>query len=133
MQQRVALARTLATNPDILLMDEPFGALDTQTKRFMQDLLLKIIDETKKTVLFVTHDVDEAVFMSDRVFLMSARPGTVKEIINVPLERPRIPKIEFSDKYNRIYNKVQRSISKESLKTLEGSVADIIKEVYKKK
>jgi NitT/TauT family transport system ATP-binding protein len=90
MKQRVALARTLAYNPDILLMDEPFGALDTQTRVLMQEELLRIWEANQKTILFVTHSVDEAVALSDRVVVMTARPGTVKASITVPFRRPRI-------------------------------------------
>jgi NitT/TauT family transport system ATP-binding protein len=89
MQQRVAIARTLAVRPAVVLMDEPFGALDAQTRGEMQQLLLRIWDETASTILFVTHDVEEAIYLADRIFIMSAHPGTILEDLQVPFERPR--------------------------------------------
>jgi ABC-type nitrate/sulfonate/bicarbonate transport system ATPase subunit len=89
MQQRTAIARALANDPRMLLMDEPFGALDHQTRELMQELLLGIWEEQRKTVLFVTHDIDEAVFMGSRVIVMSARPGRIKLDRAVPLAHPR--------------------------------------------
>ena len=89
MMQRVAIARALANDPQILLMDEPFGALDSQTRLQMQQLLLKVWEHSKKTVLFVTHDIDEAILLGDRIFVMGARPGRIKEILDVPIDRPR--------------------------------------------
>jgi ABC-type nitrate/sulfonate/bicarbonate transport system ATPase subunit len=89
MQQRVAIARALANDPRMLLMDEPFGALDHQTRELMQELLLGIWEAEKKTVLFVTHDIDEAVFMGSRVVVMSARPGRIKLDLPVPFAHPR--------------------------------------------
>ncbi|CRL50431.1 MULTISPECIES: ABC transporter ATP-binding protein [Pseudomonas] len=89
MMQRVAIARALANDPQILLMDEPFGALDSQTRLQMQQLLLRVWGNSKKTVLFVTHDIDEAVLLGDRVYVMGARPGRIKQILDVPIERPR--------------------------------------------
>ena len=89
MQQRVAIARALANGPRMLLMDEPFGALDHQTRELMQELLLGIWEAERKTVLFVTHDIDEAVFMGSRVVVMSARPGRIKLDVAVPLAHPR--------------------------------------------
>jgi ABC-type nitrate/sulfonate/bicarbonate transport system ATPase subunit len=89
MQQRTALARALANGPRMLLMDEPFGALDHQTRELMQELLLSIWEAERKTVLFVTHDIDEAVFMGSRVVVMSARPGRIKLDRSVPLAHPR--------------------------------------------
>ena len=89
MKQRVALARALANDPQVLLMDEPFGALDSQTRSIMQELLLSIWERSHKTVLFVTHDIDEALFLADHVYVMSARPGRILESIDVKLDRPR--------------------------------------------
>ncbi len=89
MQQRVAIARALALRPSILLMDEPFGALDAQTRSLMQELLLSIWERDRLSVLFVTHDIDEAIFLADRICVLSAKPGRVREIIDVHLPRPR--------------------------------------------
>lgn len=89
MQQRANLARALAADPEMLLMDEPFAALDAQTREFMQQELLKIWSKTRKTVLFITHQIDEAIFLSDRVVVMSARPGRIKAIFDIDIPRPR--------------------------------------------
>lgn len=89
MKQRVAIARALANDPAVLLMDEPFGALDSQTRHSMQQLLLRVWDHTKKTVLFVTHDIDEAILLGDRVVVMSGRPGKILEELAINFPRPR--------------------------------------------
>ena len=99
MQQRVGLARVLAVDPKVLLMDEPFGALDEQTKRIMQTLLLEIWERDRKTVVFVTHSIDEALLLGDRVVIMSPRPGRIHEILDVPLPRPRDHDIEAQADY----------------------------------
>lgn len=89
MQQRVGLARALAVDPDVLLMDEPFGALDAQTRQLMQRELLEIWEKNRKTILFVTHDIDEAILLADRIFVMGVNPREIVEQINVPFDRPR--------------------------------------------
>ena len=89
MKQRVAIARAMANDPEVLLMDEPFGALDSQTRTVMQQLLLKVWEKDSKTVIFVTHDIEEALFLGDIIYVMSARPGRFIDKITVPLPRPR--------------------------------------------
>ena len=89
MKQRVAIARALANEPEIILMDEPFGALDAQTRNTLQNELLRIWQEEKRTIIFVTHSVDEAVFLSDRIVILSKRPGTIKKIVEINIPRPR--------------------------------------------
>jgi NitT/TauT family transport system ATP-binding protein len=89
MRQRVSIARAFANDPDILLMDEPFSALDEQNKLLLQDELLRIWEESKKTVVFITHSVDEAVTLGDRIMIMSAQPGRIKQMVDVPFARPR--------------------------------------------
>ena len=106
MQQRVAIARTLAVRPDVILMDEPFGALDAQTRSDMQELLLRIWDETAATVLFVTHDVEEAVYLADRIFILSARPGNIVEDIPVPFGRPREPAMKQGREFHELQSHV---------------------------
>lgn len=99
MRQRVQLARTLACEPQVMLMDEPFGALDAQTRLDMQQLLISVWEQTQMTVLFVTHDVDEALLLADRVVLLTHRPATVADVI--PIERPRDPNAAFGEEYQR--------------------------------
>jgi NitT/TauT family transport system ATP-binding protein len=113
MQQRVAIARTLALRPSVILMDEPFGALDAQTRSEMQQLLLKIWDETASTILFVTHDVEEAIYLADRIFIMSAHPGTIVEDVQVPFDRPRELSLkqrnEFHDLQNYVLGRLRKA------------------------
>ncbi len=103
MKQRVAIARALVNDPRALLMDEPFGALDAQTRNVMQSELLRIWEEEKKTVVFVTHSVDEAIYLADRIVIMSARPGRIKDIIEIDLPRPRN---RTSPEVNRIRDRI---------------------------
>ena len=108
MRQRVALARTLAADPDVLLMDEPFGALDAQTRDFLQVQLLKLVQRERKTVVFVTHDVEEAVFLADRIVIFSARPAHVLEIVHVgdTLSGVRTLQTKESQAFFRLRNRV---------------------------
>jgi NitT/TauT family transport system ATP-binding protein len=111
MKQRVAIARTLAVDPVILLMDEPFGALDAQTRALMHEELLAIIRRTPKTIVFVTHDVREAVYLADRVAVMSARPGRIKEIVDTRFSGNKGTEIvhtrEFIDKVEHLWSLVR--------------------------
>ena len=110
MKQRTAIARTLAIHPDILLMDEPFGALDAQTRSLMQSELLRIWQRSPKTVIFVTHDVQEAVYLANRVIVMSARPGRVKAVVDIDIDRtqPGVQKSSaFVDKFEEIWDLVR--------------------------
>ncbi len=119
MQQRVGIARALANYPSVLLMDEPFGALDAQTRLMMQENLLSIWSEFNITVVFVTHDVDEAVFLADRVLVMSASPGSVIADLKVNLPRPRAPEIATSDDYMALKKQCLDHIRAESLRAFE--------------
>ncbi len=100
MRQRVNIARALAVNPEILLMDEPFGALDAQTREIMGEELLRIWEQDKKTTIFVTHDIDEAVFLSDKIVVMGRNPGHIKEVITVDLPRPRTSAMLDTERFN---------------------------------
>lgn len=116
MKQRVAIARTLAVDPDILLMDEPFGALDSQTRSLMHELLLNIWERDHKTVLFVTHDIEEAVFLADDIYLCSARPATIKSEIKVKFPRPRDFSLRTKPEFNAVKRQIQRIIREEAIK-----------------
>ncbi len=114
MQQRAAIARTLAIDPDILLMDEPFGALDAQTRRIMQEELLTIWRATRKTVVFVTHDVAEAVFLADHISVMSARPGRITQVVEASFNRSEDPAIHksplFTDMVENVWQMVRHEV-----------------------
>jgi len=114
MQQRVNLARALAADPVVLLMDEPFAALDAQTREFMQAELLKIWSKAKKTVVFITHQISEAIYLADRVVVMSARPGRVKEIFRVPFGRPRDLSLKREPRFLALEDSVWKLIEEES-------------------
>ena len=116
MQQRVALARALANDPKILLLDEPFGALDNQTRVLMQELLLSIWEQHKKTVLFVTHDIDEAIFMANRCVVFSARPGRIKTELAIDLPTPRHYTVKTTPRFSDYKARLTEEIRAESLK-----------------
>jgi ABC-type nitrate/sulfonate/bicarbonate transport system ATPase subunit len=126
MQQRTALARALANDPKILLLDEPFGALDNQTRALMQELLLGIWEADRKTVLFVTHDIEEAIFMANRVAVMSARPGRIKSIVPIALPHPRHYTMKTTPEFSRYKAELTEEIRIESIRTMEmASTASI--------
>jgi NitT/TauT family transport system ATP-binding protein len=114
MRQRVNLARALAINPEVMVMDEPFSALDAQTREVMQLELLRIWQQGRKTVLFITHQIDEAVFLADRIVVLGRRPGRIKEIIQVELPRPRVLAVkrtpEFAAYVERVWNLIEKDV-----------------------
>ena len=120
MMQRVAIARALANDPEVLLMDEPFGALDAQTRSLMGELLLRVWGEAAKTVLFVTHDIEEALFLGDRVFVMTARPGRIREEIQVPLPRPRTLDVLTTEPFVALKRRVMGLIREEALRAMDA-------------
>ena len=119
MQQRTAIARALANDPKILLMDEPFGALDNQTRVLMQELLLGIWEAERKTVLFVTHDIDEAIFMANRVAVFSARPGRIKAELAVDLPHPRHYTVKTTPEFMALKARLTEEIRAESMAAIE--------------
>jgi NitT/TauT family transport system ATP-binding protein len=124
MKQRVGIVRALATGPKVLLLDEPFGALDAQTRIIMQQILTNMWQRLKISVLFVTHDIDEAIFLSDRVYCMTARPGSIKAEIKIPLPRPRQQSMMMSSEFLALRRGLMSLISEESLKAMGGEVND---------
>lgn len=118
MKQRVAIARSLVYKPSILLMDEPFGALDAQTRGMMQELLLKVWEDHRVTVLFVTHDVDEAIFLADRVIVLGSRPGRIKKELKIALDRPRDFEIVTDRKFADYKREILTDIREETLKVM---------------
>ncbi|EMA38550.1 ABC transporter ATP-binding protein [Halococcus hamelinensis] len=123
MQQRAELARLLANDPDIMLMDEPFSGLDAMTKELMQENLLDVWEDDDRTVLFITHDVEEAILLADRVVVMTARPGQVKDVIDVDLDRPRDTDVVTTDRFNELQRRASESIHDEAeraMKQAEG-------------
>ncbi|WP_375464335.1 ABC transporter ATP-binding protein [uncultured Methylobacterium sp.] len=123
MKQRVGIVRALATGPRILLLDEPFGALDAQTRLIMQQILTNMWQRLKISVLFVTHDIDEAIFLSDRIYVMTARPGTIKAEVAVPLPRPRQPAMTLSSEFLALRRGLMSLIREESIRAMGGEVS----------
>ena len=120
MQQRTAIARALANDPAILLLDEPFGALDNQTRALMQELLLGIWERERKTVLFVTHDIEEAIFLASRVVVMTARPGRIKAEVPVDLPHPRDYRMKTSPQFSELKARLTEEIRVEAVRAAEA-------------
>jgi NitT/TauT family transport system ATP-binding protein len=115
MKQRIGIVRALATSPQVLLMDEPFGALDTQTRVVMQEILTNIWQQFRISVLFITHDIEESIFLSDRIYVMTARPGRIKAEIKVPLPRPRTAEMTDTPEFINLVHELKGLIREESL------------------
>ncbi|MBM4341193.1 MAG: ABC transporter ATP-binding protein [Deltaproteobacteria bacterium] len=116
MRQRVNLARAIANDPEILLMDEPFASLDAQTKYLLSEELIGIWEKTKKTVVYITHSIEEAILLSDRIVVMTARPGRIKEIIQNPLRRPRSTELMSTSIYEALFRDIWSLLKEEVLK-----------------
>jgi len=123
MKQRVGIVRALATSPQVLLMDEPFGALDSQTRSVMQEILTNMWQRLRLSVLFITHDIEEAIFLSDRIYVMTARPGRVKAEIVVPLPRPRKPEMMDTPEFGALIRDIKKLIREESLAAMGSELS----------
>ncbi|MDX5444922.1 MAG: ABC transporter ATP-binding protein [Zoogloeaceae bacterium] len=124
MKQRVGIVRALATSPQVLLMDEPFGALDSQTRVVMQEILTNMWEQLKLSVLFITHDIEESIFLSDKVYVMTARPGRVKAEIPIKLPRPRTAAMTSSPEFLALHRQLKELIREESLAAMGGELKD---------
>ena len=125
MKQRVAIARALVLEPKILLMDEPFGALDEQTRIILGEELLRIRDQLKQTIILVTHNINESVQLSDRVMVMTARPGRVKEVVPIDLPHPRDSSIITSDRFGKLVGQVWGALREESIKSFKQAEQNV--------
>jgi NitT/TauT family transport system ATP-binding protein len=123
MKQRIGIVRALATNPEVLLMDEPFGALDTQTRAVMQEILTDMWQQFRTSVLFITHDIEESLFLSDRVYVMTARPGRVKAEIKVNLPRPRTAEMTSTPEFAELVRTLKGLIRDESRAAMSSELA----------
>jgi NitT/TauT family transport system ATP-binding protein len=129
MKQRVSIARAFANDPEILLMDEPFSALDAQNKLLLQEELLRIWDEQKKTVVFITHSVDEAVYLGDRIMVMTAQPGRVKSLVPVPLARPRnIIELQKAPEFGELVHHIWSGLRDEVQRAREQETLDAVQD-----
>jgi len=122
MKQRVGIVRALATSPQVLLMDEPFGALDSQTRTVMQEILTNMWQQLQLSVLFITHDIEEAIFLSEKVYVMTSRPGRIKAEIPIPLPRPRTPEMMSSPTFHALVRQLKSLIREESLAAMGGEL-----------
>jgi NitT/TauT family transport system ATP-binding protein len=125
MKRQVEIIRALINNPKVLLLDEPFRALDSMTKGLMHEYLLEVFELTRKTIFFITHDLEEAVFLGDRVFVMTTRPGTFKTIINVDIPRPRSFRVLTSDRFMDIKEQLLANVREEALKAFEAGEREL--------
>lgn len=124
MRKRVSIIRALAVDPEIIFMDEPFGPLDAFTKEILQQEILKMWQETKKTIVYITHDLQEAITLSDRVILMSARPSTIKQIYQVNLPRPRrVMDVKFNEHFVRLEKEIWNNLKDEILISSGGELS----------
>jgi NitT/TauT family transport system ATP-binding protein len=123
MKQRVGIVRALATSPQVMLMDEPFGALDSQTRTVMQEILTNMWQQLQLSVLFITHDIEEAIFLSEKVYVMTARPGRIKAEIPIPLPRPRTPEMTASPTFQALVRQLKALIREESLAAIGGELS----------
>jgi NitT/TauT family transport system ATP-binding protein len=124
MKQRVGIVRALATSPQVLLMDEPFGALDAQTRVVMQEILTNMWQKFRISVLFITHDIEESIFLSDRIYVMTARPGRIKAEVRVPLPRPRTAEMTSSPEFIGLVQQLKLLIREESLAAMGSELKD---------
>jgi NitT/TauT family transport system ATP-binding protein len=124
MKQRIGIVRALAASPQVLLMDEPFGALDTQTRVVMQEILTNIWQQFRISVLFITHDIEESIFLSDRIYVMTARPGRIKAEIKVPLSRPRTSDMTDTPEFVELVHELKGLIREESLAAMGPEIKD---------
>jgi len=122
MKQRVGIVRALTTSPQVMLMDEPFGALDSQTRTVMQEILTNMWQQLQLSVLFITHDIEEAIFLSEKVYVMTARPGRIKAEIPIPLPRPRTPEMTASPTFQALVRQLKALIREESLAAMGGEL-----------
>jgi NitT/TauT family transport system ATP-binding protein len=124
MKQRIGIVRALAASPQVLLMDEPFGALDAQTRVVMQEILTNMWQQFRISVLFITHDIEESIFLSDRIYVMTARPGRIKAEIKVPLPRPRTPDMHDTPEFMSLVQELKGLIRAESLAAMGTELKD---------
>ena len=121
MRQRVSIARVLANDPDVILLDEPFAALDAMTRQVLQDELLRIYEQSKKTIVFITHSIDEALLLSTRMIIMSARPGRIVTDIRNDLPMPRNAEVQLSPRYNELKSQIWETVQSEVMRSLEAT------------
>ncbi len=121
MRQRVSIARVLANDPDVILLDEPFAALDAMTRQVLQDELLQIYEKSKKTIIFITHSIDEALLLSTRMLIMSARPGRVVTDIRNDLPMPRNAQVQLSPRYNELKGQIWDTVQSEVMRSLQAT------------